>query len=69
MVKHNLGITEFSVLEVLYYKGKQNIHQVSQSALNSSRSMTYVIDKLEQKGFLEEAPVRMTAELYTSVNR
>lgn len=55
MIKYNLSITEFSVLEVLYYKGKQNIHQISQKVLISSGSMTYVIDKLEQKGFLERS--------------
>ena len=55
MMKHNLSITEFSVLEVLYYKGKQNIHQIAQRVLISSGSMTYVIDKLEKKGFLERS--------------
>lgn len=55
MINYNLSITEFSVLEVLYYKGKQNIHQISQKVLISSGSMTYVIDKLEQKGFLERS--------------
>nr|WP_295974764.1 MarR family transcriptional regulator [uncultured Bacillus sp.] len=55
MISHNLSITEFSVLEVLYYKGKQNIQQIGQRVLISSGSMTYVIDKLEQKGFLERS--------------
>ncbi|MDP4163416.1 MAG: MarR family transcriptional regulator [Bacillota bacterium] len=48
----NLTITEFSVLEVLYHKGKQTIQQIGTSILISSGSMTYVIDKLEQKGLL-----------------
>jgi MarR family 2-MHQ and catechol resistance regulon transcriptional repressor len=52
MAKNKLGITEFSVLEVLYLKGKQTIQQIGNSILISSGSMTYVIDKLEQKGFL-----------------
>ena len=52
MINNNLNITEFSVLEVLYLKGKQTIQQIGHSILISSGSMTYVIDKLEQKGLL-----------------
>jgi MarR family transcriptional regulator, 2-MHQ and catechol-resistance regulon repressor len=51
--KYELSVTEFSVLEVLYHKGTQTIHQVSSSILVASGSMTYVVDKLVQKGFLE----------------
>ncbi|MDN3015912.1 MarR family transcriptional regulator [Paenibacillus sp. BSR1-1] len=52
MAKNKLSITEFSVLEVLYQKGKQTIQQIGNCILISSGSMTYVIDKLEQKGLL-----------------
>ena len=52
IAKYKLGITEFSVLEVLYQKGKQTIQQIGNCILISSGSMTYVIDKLEQKGLL-----------------
>lgn len=52
MTKNKLNITEFSVLEVLYHKGKQTIQQIGNRILISSGSMTYVIDKLEQKGLL-----------------
>jgi MarR family 2-MHQ and catechol resistance regulon transcriptional repressor len=53
MTKYNLSITDFSVLEVLYHKGKQTIQQIGKSILISNSSMTYVIDKLEQKGLLK----------------
>lgn len=53
MAKHKVSITEFSVLEVLFLKGKQTIQQIAQSILIASSSMTYVIDKLEQKGLLK----------------
>lgn len=53
MAKNNLTLTEFSVLEVLWHKGKQTIQQIGNSILISSGSMTYVIDKLEQKGYLK----------------
>jgi MarR family transcriptional regulator, 2-MHQ and catechol-resistance regulon repressor len=52
IAKNKLSITEFSVLEVLYQKGKQTIQQIGNCILISSGSMTYVIDKLEQRGFL-----------------
>ncbi|WHY86544.1 MarR family transcriptional regulator [Neobacillus novalis] len=52
IAKNKLGITEFSVLEVLYQKGKQTIQQIGKCILVSSGSMTYVIDKLEQRGLL-----------------
>lgn len=52
MAKNKLSITEFSVLEVLYQKGKQTIQQIGNCILISSGSMTYVIDKLEQRGLL-----------------
>jgi MarR family 2-MHQ and catechol resistance regulon transcriptional repressor len=52
MAKSELSITEFSVLEVLYQKRKQTIQQIGNCILISSGSMTYVIDKLEQRGLL-----------------
>lgn len=52
MMVNKLNITEFSVLEVLHFKGKQTIQQIGKSILISSGSMTYVIDKLEKKGLL-----------------
>ena len=53
MSKNKLSITEFSVLEVLFYLGKQTIQQIGTRILISSGSMTYVIDKLEQKGIIK----------------
>ncbi|MDR6121082.1 MarR family 2-MHQ and catechol resistance regulon transcriptional repressor [Bacillus sp. SLBN-46] len=55
MTKYNLSITEFSVLEVLYNKGKQTIQQIGHRILITSGSMTYVIDRLEQKGMLNRS--------------
>jgi MarR family transcriptional regulator, 2-MHQ and catechol-resistance regulon repressor len=54
--KSGLNITEFSVLEVLFHKGQQTIQQIGGSILVSSSSMTYVIDKLEQRGLLRRSP-------------
>ncbi|MFB3162262.1 MarR family transcriptional regulator [Neobacillus sp. 179-J 1A1 HS] len=58
MSKNQLSITEFSVLEVLFYQGKQTIQQIGNRILISSGSMTYVIDKLEQKGIIKRNDCR-----------
>lgn len=58
MSKNKLSITEFSVLEVLYYQGKQTIQQIGNRILISSGSMTYVLDKLEQKGIIKRNDCR-----------
>ncbi|TQR20396.1 MarR family winged helix-turn-helix transcriptional regulator [Psychrobacillus vulpis] len=49
----DLKISEFTVLEALYSKGKQTVRQISDAVLINSGSITYVIDKLEDKGLLE----------------
>ncbi|MCY8916244.1 MarR family transcriptional regulator [Bacillus atrophaeus] len=52
ITKSKLNITEFSVLEVFYQRGKQTIQQIRKNILISSSSMTYIIDSLEQRGLL-----------------
>jgi MarR family 2-MHQ and catechol resistance regulon transcriptional repressor len=51
--RHDLGYTEFAVLEALYHKGDLAIGEVGERVLLTSGSMTYVIDKLEKRGLLE----------------
>lgn len=48
-----LNPTEFAVLELLYHKGEQPLQQIGGKILLASGSITYVVDKLEQKGYLE----------------
>lgn len=50
---HGLNLTEFSVLELLYNKGEQPIQKIGQKILLASSSITYVVDKLEKKNYLE----------------
>ncbi|MET3575703.1 MarR family winged helix-turn-helix transcriptional regulator [Bhargavaea ullalensis] len=49
---HGLNPTEFAVLELLYHKGRQPIQKIGGKILLASGSMTYVIDKLERRGYL-----------------
>ncbi|REK71792.1 MarR family winged helix-turn-helix transcriptional regulator [Paenibacillus paeoniae] len=50
--RHGLNRTEFGVLELLYHKGPQPLQQIGGKVLMSSGNITYVVDKLEKKGFV-----------------
>lgn len=52
VAEYGLNATEFAVLELLYHKGEQPIQVIGKKILVASSSITYVIDKLEQKGFV-----------------
>ncbi len=51
-----LNPTEFAVLELIYHKGDQPIQKIGDKVLIASSSITYVVDKLEKKQFLERIP-------------
>lgn len=51
--ENGLNPTEFAVLELLYHKGRQPLQQIGNKILLASGSITYVIDKLEKRGFLQ----------------
>ena len=50
--RYGLNITEFAVLELLYNKGDQPIQRIGDRVLIASSSITYVVDKLEAKGYV-----------------
>ncbi|MFF2179258.1 MarR family winged helix-turn-helix transcriptional regulator [Lysinibacillus sp. NPDC058147] len=52
LLQYELNQTEFSVLEFLYHHGEQPIQVIGKKILIASSSITYVIDKLEQKSFV-----------------
>ncbi len=51
-----LNPTEFAVLELLYSKGDQPIQKIGEKVLIASSSITYVVDKLEKKRFIDRKP-------------
>lgn len=53
MKRNGLSATEFSVLELLYHKGKMPLQPIGDKILVTSGSITYTVDKLEQKGYLQ----------------
>lgn len=50
---NGLNPTEFSVLELLYHQEKQPIQSIGKKVLIASSSITYVVDKLETKKFVQ----------------
>lgn len=51
--QYGLNPTEFAVLELLHHRGRQPIQKIGQKILLRSGSMTYVVNQLQEKGFLE----------------
>lgn len=47
--RYGLNQTEFGVLELLYHKGSMPLQQIGEKILITSGSITYVINKLENK--------------------
>ncbi|WP_077324188.1 MarR family winged helix-turn-helix transcriptional regulator [Virgibacillus siamensis] len=53
---HGISTTEFSILEALYHKGKLTVNQICDAVLIKSGSMTYVVNKLYERGLLDRKP-------------
>lgn len=50
--RHGLTLAEFGVLEALYHKGPMLLGEVQRSLLVSSGGVTYLVDRLEKRGFV-----------------
>lgn len=50
---HDLTISQFGVLEALYYLGPLHVGQVGEKILKSSGNMTLVVDNLEKRSLVE----------------
>ena len=53
VAEHDLTLTEFGILEVLYHKGPLLLGEVQKRILVSSGGVTYLVDRLEAKGLVE----------------
>ncbi|HET8656691.1 MAG TPA: MarR family transcriptional regulator [Longimicrobiaceae bacterium] len=51
--EHDLTLTEFGILEVLHHKGPLLLGEVQRRVLVSSGGVTYLVDRLTQKGLVE----------------
>ena len=58
IARHELTPTEFAILEVLYHKGPLLLGEVQRKILVTSGGITYLVDRLVEKGFVkrEECP-------------
>jgi len=56
MKRNGLSASEFSVLELLYHKGKIPLQRIGEKILVTSGSITYTVDKLEKRGLLQRVP-------------
>jgi MarR family 2-MHQ and catechol resistance regulon transcriptional repressor len=54
--RHNLSVSEFGVLELLWHRGPQPLREVAQRILLTTGSVTYVIDQLAKQGLVERKP-------------
>jgi MarR family 2-MHQ and catechol resistance regulon transcriptional repressor len=53
VARHGLTGTEFAILEALYHLGPLLLGELQQKILVSSGGVTYLVDRLEEKGLVE----------------
>jgi len=56
IARHDLTVGEFAVLEALYHKGPLLLGEVQRKVLVSSGGVTYLVDRLVQRGLVERQP-------------
>lgn len=56
LVRHKLTRAEFGVMDALFFKGPLLIGEVQRKMLVSSSRTTYLIDRLEKRGFVQRRP-------------
>ncbi|MCM3399054.1 MarR family transcriptional regulator [Oceanobacillus profundus] len=64
-----LNLTDFAVLELLFHRGKQPMQKIGDKILMTSGSITYIVNKLEKKGYLvREASPNDRRVTYASIS-
>lgn len=56
IARHDLTGGEFAVMEALYHGGPMLLGEVQRKILISSGGITYLVDRLQEKGFVERRP-------------
>ena len=56
VARHGLSLAEFGALEALYTKGPLLVGELQQKVLKSSGGMTYVLDRLQEKDYVQRRP-------------
>lgn len=56
VMRHGLSLAEFGALEALYHKGALLVGELQRAVLKSSGGITYVVDRLQEKGLVARRP-------------
>jgi MarR family 2-MHQ and catechol resistance regulon transcriptional repressor len=56
VARHGLSLAEFGALEALYHKGALLVGELQRAVLKSSGGITYVLDRLQDKGLAGRRP-------------
>lgn len=64
MNQHKLNLSEFGVLECLLHKGDQPVQKLAEKILVTSGTITYVIDKLQRKGYVVRQQCEKDKRIY-----
>jgi len=56
VTRHGLSLTEFASMEALYHKGPLLVGELQRAVLKSSGGITYVVDRLVEKGLVRRRP-------------
>lgn len=56
VTRHGLSLAEFGALEALYHKGPLLVGELQRAVLKSSGGITYVVDRLQDKGLVKRRP-------------
>jgi MarR family transcriptional regulator, 2-MHQ and catechol-resistance regulon repressor len=54
--RHGLSMAEFAALEALHTKGPLLVGELQRAVLKSSGGITYVVDRLQEKGLVRRRP-------------
>lgn len=54
--RYGLSLAEFEAMEALYHKGPLLVGELQRAVLKSSGGITYVVDRLEEKGLVRRRP-------------
>lgn len=56
ILRHGISLEQFTIMEMLYNKGPHPIQKISEIFSIPSGSITYVVDKLEKKDYVQRQP-------------
>jgi MarR family 2-MHQ and catechol resistance regulon transcriptional repressor len=56
VTRHGLSLAEFGALEALHHKGPLLVGELQRAVLKSSGGITYVVDRLQDKGLVRRRP-------------